>query len=59
MKIYIVKYLALGDIEGYVESKKDFKTWIGNHNIRRLEDGEEMEGMDEFELVAINKLTWK
>ncbi|MBP92513.1 MAG: hypothetical protein CMC55_00160 [Flavobacteriaceae bacterium] len=50
-KIMLVKCRFDGNIEGFVNTKEDFKLWLISHN----KDREEEEKEDEFDLIEINK----
>jgi len=50
-KIYLVRVIFSDTIEGYVETREDFKKWLEIHNKFRKENGELSEKEDEFELV--------
>ncbi|MHA1478390.1 MAG: hypothetical protein ACTSPU_09355 [Promethearchaeota archaeon] len=52
-KIMLVKCRFDGNIEGFVNTKEDFKLWLISHNKDREEEDEEEE--DEFDLIEINK----
>ena len=55
--IYLVFYKVGGYIEGFVKDKDEFEEWIGNRNIKRIEEGEVLESIDEFTLVEVNRLS--
>ena len=48
---YVITYKQDNTIEGIVNTKKDFKKWLSEHNKERKECGEVRESADEFELT--------
>ena len=54
--ILLVKYIEEDTIEGYVRNEKEFKNWIGNHNMQRIIDGEAPESVNEFSLTEVKLL---
>jgi hypothetical protein len=54
--IYLVKYIEDDSIEGYVETKAQFKLWLIARNIERQKENEVLESINEFELIEVNKL---
>lgn len=43
-------------IEGYVTSEKEFKKWLKSHNERRVAEGDEPEGAEEFDLIELKNI---
>jgi hypothetical protein len=52
-KIYLIIYTDDNTIEGYVRSEKEFKTWVGDHNMQRIIEGEAPESIAEFTLKEV------
>lgn len=53
---YTDKYNSGQDrkIEVILQSEKDFKKWIRQHNEERLKDGEIPESADDFSITPVN-----
>lgn len=52
-KIYLIRYIEDDNIEGFVECRGDFKTWLILHNRERKRVGEIEEFEDEFEIIEV------
>ena len=43
-------------IEGWLEGWEDFEYWLKEHNRKRIEEGNEPESAEEFDVIPVNKL---
>lgn len=55
---YVITYKEDSTIEGIVETQKDFKKWLSEHNKGRKELGEVKESAHEFELTRTILFTY-
>jgi hypothetical protein len=55
---YVITYKEDNTIEGIVETQKDFKKWLSDHNKGRKESGEVKESAHEFELTRTILFTY-
>jgi len=55
-EILLVRYKEDDTIEGYVNTKEEFKLWLKNWNKQRKAEGTIIEYESEFELINVKEL---
>jgi hypothetical protein len=56
--VCVIVYKEDNTIEGVIETEKDFKKWLSEHNKGRKELGEVKESADEFEVIKTILFTY-
>ena len=60
--VYLIEYNDIygnGEdkyIEGYIENINEFDEWLSEHNKTRIDDGNDPENAEEFNIITIHKL---